>query len=711
MKSRSFIEGLRSKEISSKFALLTCMLLLLCGGKAMACGGDYWGPDMCNHFSLVQPLDPAQTGVSDVDESVEFWYSYLGGTVSKDALKEAIKNAMPADYQDPANSENALVAALYKKGDNNAIDYLRVNNKLYKLNTWMNSWDYERPTDDQYIKVINEIAALQTTDKLAERIVYLRMRALYCAKRYDEVETNWNNYASKWKESPLKRRARGYMGGVYYQRGQYAEAIEIFDANGDQRSINKCVSRLLDPDKLEAYYQQNKNSRAIGYVIQDYANYIFHAMTNGGDGGDIWPQVRRDYDKMLAFAERVVKEKKVKDLAMWQDFVGFLYYSAHNDDKAYEAFCKVHKMKPTVKEKEFARYFKFLASFNAANRPDNFTDYLLAETENLLLMQNKQLTNEISTDDHLNVYEICDFDLPTRLYKYCNSLGNEQAKMLVMSIFQDVFTLDDDWCLFYNELIDHVWSADKVIEFYNKLQNPPAGDKLVAGLTKLSPADLTPAVQELIGTKLMREGKFDKAIPYLKDVPESLLKSQGIAPYLNLRTVSKRDFERDDYDEMDSDNIKEYRNVKLEFCQLMEGMTQQLLTSKGDKLADVAYEMANLCFQASPAGDLWALSEYSWSSADIHYNNLNQMAIDLLHLAIRNTNDFNRLKRCYYGLAAVPQREQMKFYYNWDTQTYSLNAMGSELEGYEWLAKNLPRNDELRRTCDWLNAYIESNPK
>ena len=695
MKSSNFIKG-----------VLGFAVLLLCGGKAMACGGDYWGPDMCNHFSLVQPLDPEQTGVNDVEESAAFWYDYLGHTVTLEALKEAIENANANDYDAPANSDNALVAALYREGDTGALDYLKLNYSLYNLNNWMHSWDYERPTTDMYSKLLYKIAALQVNKKLEDRVVYLRMRVLYCAARYDDVETNWNNYASKWKESPLKRRARGYMGGVYYQRGQYAEALEIFDAIGDQRSINKCVSRLLDPDKLEAYYSKNKDSRMIVYVMQDYANYIFHAMTNGGEGGDIWPQVRRDYNKMLSFAERVVAEKKVKDLALWQDFVGFLYYSAKNDDKAYEAFDKALKMKGTVQEKEFARYFKFLASFNAANRPANFTDYLLTETRNILDVQSKQLTDEMSTKDHVSVYEICDFDLPTRLYKYCNSLGNEHAKKLVISIFDYVFTGDESYAYNYSDLIDHVWSADEVIDFYNKLKNPPSGDKLVEGLTKMTPRDMNSSVQELIGTKLLREGKWEKAITYLETVPQDLLEQQGIAPYLNLRTKSKIDFERENYDYMESEEVKEYRNVKLEFCKDMATMQKLLHTVRGNDLADVAYTMANMCFQASPAGDLWAISEYSWSSAEIHYNNLNQMAIDFLHLAIRNTTDFQRLKKCYYGLAATPQNEESKFYYDWQTRTYTLSATGSELEGYEWLAANLPRNDELRRRCDWLNDYI-----
>ncbi len=696
MKSSNFIKG-----------VLGFAVLLLCGGKAMACGGDDWGPDRCNHFCLVQPLDPEQTGVNDVEESAAFWYDYLGHTVTLEALKEAIENANANDYDAPANSDNALVAALYREGDTGALDYLKLNYSLYNLNNWMHSWDYERPTTDQYSKLLYKIAALQVNKKLEERVVYLRMRVLYCAARYDDVEVNWKNYASKWKESPLKRRARGYMGGVYYHRGQYAEALEIFDAIGDQRSINKCISRLLDPDKLEAYYAKNKDSRMIAYVMQDYSNYIFHAMTNGGEDGEIWPQVRRDYSKMLAFAERVVAEKKVKDLALWQDFVGFLYYSAKNDDKAYEAFEKALKMKGTVQEKEFARYFKFLASFNAANRPANFTDYLLTETANLLDVQSKLQSEQMSAKDHVNVYEICEFDLPTRLYKYCNSQGNEHAKKLVISIFDWVFTGEDLYstCNF-NELVDHVWSADEVIEFYDKLKTPPSGDKLVEGLTKMTPRDLTPSVQELIGTKLLREGKWEKAITYLENVPQDLLESQGIAPYLNLRTVSKNDFERDDYSYLDSDNIKEYRNVKLQFCKNMAEMQKVLHTVRGNDLADVAYTMANMCFQASPAGDLWAISEYSWSSVDIHYNNLNKLAIDFLHLAISNTTDFQRLKKCYYGLAATPQNVESKFYYDWETRTYTLSATGTELEGYEWLATHLPRNDELRRRCDWLNDYI-----
>ena len=702
MKSKNFIEGVKSKV--ARCGLLACALVLLCGVRTMACGGDYWGPDMCNHFSLMQPLDPEQTGVSAVEESAAFWYEYLGHSVALEGLKEAIEDADAKDYQDPANSDNALVAALYREGDQVALDYLKLNYALYNLNTWMNHWDYERPTVDSYTQLLYKIASLQNNGKLDERIVYLRMRTLYCAARYDDVETNWKNFASKWKESPLKRRARGYMGGVYYHRGQYAEALEIFDAIGDQRSINKCVSRLLDPDKLEAYYAKNKDSRMLGYVMQDYANYIFHAMTNGGEGGEIWPQVRRDYDRMLSFAERVVAEKKVKDLALWQDFVGFLYYAAKNDDKAYEAFDKALKMKGTVQEKEFARYFKFLSSFKAAGRPDNFTDYLLAETENLMNAHLREQGEEGKSTEHVNVYEICEFDLPTHLYDYCNSLGNDFAKKLVISAFGTV--VSDDNYYNYDELLDHVWSADEAIDYFNKLKNPPAGDKLSAGLMKFVNTDMNEWVQERIGTKLLREGKWDRAVTYLENLSQELLQAQGIAPYLNLRTVSKYDFERENYSYMDDVDIKEYRNVKLQFCKDMAQLQKLMSSVRGNELADVAYKMANLCFQASPAGDLWAISEYSWSGADIHHNNLNELAIEYLRLAIRNTTDFQRLKKCYYGLAAVPQKDDSKFYYDWSTRTYVLNASGSELEGYEWLATHLPRNDELRRHCDWLNDYI-----
>ena len=533
------------------------------------------------------------------------------------------------------------------------------------------------------------------------------MRALYCAKRYDEVETNWLTYASKWKESPLKRRARGYMGGVYYQREQYVEALEIFDANGDMQSINKCVSRLLDPDKLTQLYEKKKDSRVLGYVIQDYANYLYHALASDGDWGTIWPQVKRDYNKMLALAERVVKEKKVKDLALWQDFVGFLYFSAHDDDKAYEAFGKVEKMKGTQAEKDFARYFKFLASFNADARPADFTSYLLAETNNLLEAYNRYIDDESEDRELSPVYSIYNFALPTRLYKYCQSLGNEHAQKLVLCIFDEVYGIGDEYCLNFREIIDHKWSADELIRFYEDIKNPPA-DQLTKGLSAMTKASLTPEVQELIGTKLMREGKFEKAIGYLENLPQSMLQEQGIAPYINLRSFSKRDFEREDYSYLNSGDIKEYRNVKLEFCRDMADKTKMLHSLRGNQLSDLAYEIANKCFQASPAGDLWALSEYSWSSVDIHYNNLNKLAIEYLRLAIQNTTDMQRLKKCYYGLAAVPQEEVIKYYYNWDTKTYVFDLHGSELEGYDWLAKNLPPTDELRRSCDYINAYIAS---
>lgn len=688
------------------FLLSLSALVLLGVLKASACGGgDLYFGTMANLFVVTTPLDEDETGVNTLDESVDFWYGYLGGALSKDALRGAINYSRIEDFADPGSSENELAKILNKRKDKIALAYLKFNQQLYDLKNWASNWDYKKPKIADYRALLNQIARFTPNAKLKDRYTYLRIRCLYCAEDYDAVEKEIKLNINKLADPKLKRRLEGYMGGIYYQRGEYAKALEVFDKMGDKRSIGRCVSKLLDPDKLEAYYEENPNSVVLLYVMQDYANYIYHANYNDGDEGQIWPQVRRDYDRMYDFAQKVVREKKVKNLNVWQMYIGFLEYADHKCDLAYNSLAQAQKMGGLEEHQNLARYLKLIASFDMKNKPADFEDYIIAETKALKqLIDSKYETGFGSLDGPL--WNIYDYQLPAALHSYCVAQNNWQAGMLTYAIFGMV--PNGEIYNSYWQVVDGELSVDQLLKYLDKLENPDKKDKLSYGLTQLVSKDESMAMTELIGTKYIREGNYDKAVEYLKQVPAEFYKGKGIGYYLNLRKMPVDvDFGRDKTNNLEGEEVKNYRQVKLEFATRMRDNFKKLKSLKGDARAELAYQMAKEAFQASPAGDLWAISEYGWSSADVPYNNMNNQAVALLYQAAKYTKEFSILKKVYIGLASTPQEETRGVVYDYETETHSFVIGASQRAGYEWLRSTLTDTDEWARSCDVFQYYCK----
>ena len=99
-------------------------------------------------------------------------------------------------------------------------------------------------------------------------------------------------------------------------------------------------------------------------------------------------------------------------------------------------------------------------------------------------------------------------------------------------------------------------------------------------------------------------------------MPEDHLRNLGITAYLMHRKRPATPFQRKDRSENWDSNLTEVDNIKYQFCLQVISMKEWLGKAKGEEKAEVAFNLADMLFQASYAGDLWAISEYSWSGAD-----------------------------------------------------------------------------------------------
>ena len=652
---------------------------------AMACwGGD--DPAMDNHFHCVKEM-PSVIDQNN-EESARFWAKYTGQPYSQEWQWGV--SYLSTWMLDDEDSSNLLIQTLREQGKTEALDLLRLIMELYDLQNGGSSWDYKKATPAQYEDLLRRIDALKVPAELTQRKTFLKMRCLFSLKDYNACMRLWDNFASKWEPSPLRQRMEGYVAGVYYRRKEYDKAIPMFFELGDDRSIQLCVNNMLSSTSIAQEYQKDPNSMLLSYIVEDYANYYYHACHTEywehGKDNPIWTMVTDEVDKNIALAKRIAKEGKAKDQQMWQAFAGFLQMVKGDEAEAYATLTEAEHMRGGGIVTPFIGQYKLAAAVKMEKKIDGFEPYLLAE------LKNRQAAK--TTYGH-DPYSLFDEEIYPHIEDYMNATyGKTQAYVASTAL-----TYGATWQLDRAMTLDE---AESLREYLGQTGGTPLEQYL-------RQASEFTAVQgkldEMIATKLMREDRYEEAIENLERVPLSYIKMQSIAPYLSQRTRPNT-FERVNLSEPAYDEEVITENYKLNFCKEVMKLKNRLDEGDADERAAAALELGKWLYQASAAGDLWALSEYSWSTYGPSYNELTQQAIYWLKLALNCTGDYATMVECHYGLAAAERVMDNVLLFDDDNSRYII-ATSATGEGYSWLKKQTNRSHPLYSTCDWLKLYVE----
>lgn len=655
---------------------------------SLACGADYDDSGSYNLFRCVKPLPDIKE--QRLEESAQFWAQYLGVPLT-DELNSDIRWIQPYHF-DPDNEDNSLIQALRKRKLTEGLEYLRLNTELDQLRTGISDWEYRKAKPADYEALLTRIEALKTsTTALTRRKTFLKMRCLFALKDYTACMRLWDNFASKWEPCPLRTRMEGYVAGIYYHRKQYDKAIPLYFELGDDESIQLCVNRMLQSTSIEQEYEKDPDSQILGYILEDYANYYYHSQldeywTRGDEDYPIWTAVESNCQQVIALAERVVSEGRAKDLQMWQAFAGFLQLTGHHDAEAYRSFVKAEGLRGNGVVRPLLRHYKLTAQLALEQKPADFDQYLARELTYWKSDSAQQTEAEV-------LGELYGFELQTRIMQYVDTKADSTLSTLMSATLLD----GDYWP------IDRGMSVDKAQDLHDCLATQRYTDPL--GVFAMQNCGITmDRINEMLGTKLMRADRYDEAARYLAAVSDDHLKTLGITPYLLSRSAPEQPFTRLQYDNIWQPCDIPVRNVKLEFCREVIDLKQQIAASTGEAKATAALTLARKLFDASAGGDLWAMSEYGWSSYGIHRNELNDQAVTALRTTIRHSRDYATLVEAHFGLAAS----------NIDVSSLT-SSPGSDWvlssedaicrEGYAWLKQQTDKSHPLFGACDWLPLY------
>ena len=651
-----------------KFIALS--LLAVATVQAWACGG--WVRPNYYMFSV---FNRSQMENTYQQEANKFWSSYVGDGFY-DYLVESFGSVDPKDFD---KSDNALIQAAKKKKDTEMLNYLRLLNKYLNNNGAGDSeWNY--PTKEQLanrkvvIQQVKTEAQAYKGSKLKSQYALLVMRCNMTQKDNQANINYWTTTASKLKDSPYKTWMKDIYAGALFNTGQKDKACNIYAELGDMTSIKYCVRKKRNLKGIKEEYAADPNSPTLTFLVQDFVNNTQETLDNNSDPSimqyvEATGIYQNDIDGFIDFAGQVLKEGKTKSPAMWEAARGFVNYMNGSQGDAIKQLTNAQSLGGTQRMRDNARACLMLASIKSAKPDDNYFDYLTGEYKWLDQVAGITEDNKEGTDPHYrDVYSRVTYDnLVPQLMRW--GMPNAATAVLGMA---DKHGYDSE----YAGVIEH-FSSSELEEFNNYLLG---GEKSSLEKIAVSKIDLPEVVfNDMMGTKLLREGEFQAAISYLEKVPLSYVQEQGIAEYMarkdyNKEIWLKRQF-LSPWKERETE-AKLNENAKLTYCRDMLALNKEIANATGEARNQLLFKKANLLYQASFKGDCWYLTHYAQSANDEQQSNEYDFigsARMLLREIERNTTDINtQLKSIFAQTFITGENSEycVQKDFNYETRTY-----------------------------------------
>ena len=703
--------------------MISIMALML-SVEGFACAG------MGTHnYYLFSVFNREKMGQSLFTERLDaFWKNYTNGLVDEWRWHD-----------------KEIYAYAQQKGDKDMVAYLDELKKYLDISDQMQeTWDY--PTKEQLAErkqtLQNMIvkADAHRNGKMGVQWRLLRMRANMVLGKHQDNLTYWHNVASQLSPSVYKDMMQNIYAGALMNTGNRIEACNEFARQGDMLSMKWGMRNYRNIAGIKTIYAENPNMAVLSYLVQDFVNNAQETLdsyTKDEKGemipvDDEWMRMvdarvasKQDVDEFIGFAQKVLKEKKTDSPALWKAAIGELQYLYGHHDEAMKTLDEAVKMAGTQRMKDNARAIRLVASVGSKRFQKSSYQKWVVEEMRWLVTKSKE------DGGYYNHYrEVMDRLIYTELSPRYEKMGDKNLANALLALYENDSVMwgeqsesmpDNSWNpnysgYYYYELSE--LSADQLVDYYQWLKTKSKGE--LEAWAKQAVRMEDNYYLDLIGTRYMSEGKFDKAIDYLKNIPWSFLEGQNISYYMAHRDYSKPRWEG--RQRFGKDVVTEgahlatlSKNPKLDFCKDIVNMEAQLPVARQGVREDLAYKLATRYFQASVYGDCWYLTDYGWSSYIDTLSTKERLFVDktieYLNISKQSTDMQMRLKSLY-ALAYIPVEPWCDEDYDWQTgattylplrDNHQYKAL-NELDHFLSIHKNISTPNYVSK-CDVLRMF------
>ena len=696
-----------------KKCFLINLFLLAASLPSLACGGEAY-----THNWYMFSMYPHYGGNPAFQKGMEdFWRSYMNNT----------------DTYYWFNRTRALEIA-QSKNDTEMVAFLEKMNQYLTISDQLcESWTY--PTEEQLQerrRTLVQLASAVDTYKgtrLKPQYMLLAMRANMVLGRYDVNKTFWKNRAQKLPDSPWREMMRNVYANALLHTGQRQQAWDIYAEQGDVKSLRWSVRKFRDIAGIRSIATENPNAPTLRYLVQNFVNDAQETMDwNYEPYPDMLEMTdnrvvgRQDVQEFIKFANQLLDSGATKEPALWKSAVAMLEYQLGNSARAYADASAAMAMAGTDRMLDNARCIRLLAAVGGGIDDNNLPDMLTREL-NWLDQKIKE-----SHEEDCYFANAKDRILTQELYRRFKNNGNPNMALAVLALTD----ANDEAHRWYEgpKLANGAIPANYNSEYYYALDSLSVDElKQYATFIQKQPASpieqyILPHIDrrsdyfnDLIGTRLLSEGKFAEAIPYLQKVSLKFIEGQNISWYMANRDYTRPAWfynpRRNGLEGEDGPNNGHITtNKKLDFCHEILQLQGQMSVLKGENRLQNAYNIATRLFQASHKGDCWFLGDYCCSINPLD-NLLDDGAVDLTEEAIRylemsaQSKDFNMQQESLYALAYIPTDSWAD--YDWDHERLRVNPDSRQYKAYaqldDFAKKNAGRVASYITKCDILKEF------
>ena len=664
-----------------RFTILS-FLALMAVMQALACGP--WSRPMYYVFSA---YNRQQLGYTFTPRLVDYWVKYTGNKDAGYALS-GLNWVNPEDFESSTN-----IIILHARGHND----LEMQEYLRTLITYLNAssridddnWQY--PTKQQIknkntsMQYLNNRARAYSGTRLRPQYSLLTMRTFMGMADTQGIINYWNSVKNSVEDGVFKDMMRNIYAGALLRTGKRKEACDIYAEQNDMLSLKWIMRDERNLEGIKSEYARDPNAPTLVYLVQDFVNNGSHTLRAqyeyDWDNPAYISESQKEIQQFITFAQQVVKEGKTKCPALWQSAAGYLTCNMGNSKQGLDMLDKAMKMKGTERMLDNARVCRWVASMNNADGSAKYQDYFLNELKWIQTVEKKEIKNYGGnlnvygnfSDHYTEVLQNVMYDImPVKAQQWGNyNLSTALQGWMSHHENELAYGNEDYWIARdYQYALDSL-TANEMIQYRNYLNNPRQGTDLERYLNTGASNDMDDNYfNDRIGTKYIREGKFEEAIPYLEKVPLSYIGTQAISFYMARRSYNEERWFLNqvvchgEYWDCEETPTPVKYNQKLNFCRDMVMLKNTIANPVPEDENDIIsvpqlkYKMASILYQASYKGQCWYISRYGQSVYDqvCYKDELDFVAeaARLLDEAVAEADDFVLKQNALYARAYIP---------------------------------------------------------
>lgn len=541
------------------------------------------------------------------------------------------------------------------RNDTEAAQMLMVAKYCESARKGINSpWYYPAYRDPVVYKLeeVIKYAKAYTGDRFKTRYALQVERALLSLQRYDECISYWDKVADSLPDDIIKDMALRYVAGAWYNKGDIEKARTLFGQAGDIESLTS-LCRDDERSIYEIIYDYAPDSEELRDMVERNIIAAEHQyFDNSYEEHPNW--MVKDLQNIHKAALRIASEGKVKDVDLWYYTAAFIEHLGGDNKAALKTVALAEKAPGSQFIKESAKVLRiYVTAVDTPYSSKYLSKTMMSEIKWLdeMVQSNLEEAREETSSNgifymksNMSYYYWNDMLRKVLLGVVCPKLlkGGDTVNALALTNMADNRLLSlvdcvhqyeynsEDWSLSiikktmeqfrggegfnYNDysnaffkLADTV-SVDALVKYVSTFDKPKKDQKYINARSYTDKAYFA----DIVGTRMLREGRYAEAEKWLSQVPSSFQKRLNVDKegYLKLDPFTLR--------------IKELpssADYKISFAREMASLERNIKKEKDPDMKAMMIERFATGMKNS-VDKSWALTFYgrSWYDEEPLFN-------------------------------------------------------------------------------------------